>query len=148
MSDVNNIGSSLNMTWGYVDGSATDGTRRSGVGMESVDRREVPIPGVTEPEKIIPEEKLAQDKERDKIPGVKSGQVERSWLDAKVEEFNKSLVGSTALQFRVDEKSQKLVVRVVDKNTDEVVNQFPSESMLALSRRMKDLEGVLYDAKV
>ncbi|MBF0624263.1 MAG: flagellar protein FlaG [Magnetococcales bacterium] len=50
----------------------------------------------------------------------------------------------TAPQFQLDQESHKLIVRVVDKNTEEVVRQFPSEEMVAMARRMRALSGELY----
>ncbi|MBF0177733.1 MAG: flagellar protein FlaG [Magnetococcales bacterium] len=147
MSDINNVVAPQIVVRGYADGTMADDTRRSGVDMGSSDRREMSVSSVLDAGRASPDAAIPGGQEQGRVADGKTN-VERSWLDAKVEECNKSLVGSTALQFRIDEKTQKLVVRVVDKDTDKVVSQFPSESMLAVSQRMKEMEGVLYDAKV
>jgi len=41
------------------------------------------------------------------------------------------------LQFRVDEPSGRMVIAVVHRETAEVLRQFPSEEMLAISRRLE-----------
>ncbi|MBF0154868.1 MAG: flagellar protein FlaG [Magnetococcales bacterium] len=147
MGDIGSVESPQSLTQGYVGGTMADGTRRSGVDTDSGDRRELSVPGVTDPSQVASKEKNSGNGEQSHVSGVEPG-VDRARLDAKIKEINKSLLGSTALQFRIDEKSQKLVVRVVDKDTDKVVSQIPSEGMLALSQRMKDVNGILYDAKV
>ena len=42
------------------------------------------------------------------------------------------------LQFEVDQKSDRLVVKVVDTQKGEVIKQFPSEAFLAQSARIKE----------
>lgn len=44
------------------------------------------------------------------------------------------------LQFKVDEDTNEMVVKIVDKESGEVIRQIPSEEMLALIKRMQDLE--------
>lgn len=45
------------------------------------------------------------------------------------------------LEFKVDDSTQELVVKIVDSNSGEVVKQIPSEEMLAFVKRMQELEG-------
>lgn len=45
------------------------------------------------------------------------------------------------LQFKVDDTTQELVVKVVDSETGDVVRQIPSEEMLAFIKRMQELDG-------
>jgi flagellar protein FlaG len=59
------------------------------------------------------------------------------------------------LDFHVDDQSGRVVVRVVDATSDEVIRQIPSEEMLSLSRRIQeyldgqqpDLKGMLLEIK-
>lgn len=45
------------------------------------------------------------------------------------------------LEFQVDDSTQKVVVKIVDSKTGDVVRQIPSEDMLDFIKRMQDLEG-------
>jgi len=45
------------------------------------------------------------------------------------------------LQFKVDDATREMVVKIVDSNSGEVVKQIPSEEMLAFVKRMQELEG-------
>ncbi|MBF0424544.1 MAG: flagellar protein FlaG [Magnetococcales bacterium] len=147
MGDIGMMESPQPLLQGYVTGTMADGTRRSGVETGTGDRRDPSTTGVTGSGSASPTGKSSGNGEPNSPSKVES-EAERARLDAKIKEINKSLLGSSALQFRIDEKSQKLVVRVVDKDTDRVISQIPSEGVLALSQRMQDVEGILYDAKV
>lgn len=47
----------------------------------------------------------------------------------------------TALRFEIDERNNnKMVVRIVDRQTEEVVRQIPSEKALAFAKFFEDLE--------
>lgn len=59
------------------------------------------------------------------------------------------------LSFSVDEGSQRPVVKVTDADSGEVIRQIPSEEVLALSERIKELQtdvgaavGVLFNKEV
>lgn len=47
------------------------------------------------------------------------------------------------LQFKIDEDTSELVVKIIDSESGEMVRQIPSEEMLALIRRMQDSEEQL-----
>jgi flagellar protein FlaG len=58
---------------------------------------------------------------------------------------------NAALSFQVDETSGRLYFKVVDANTQEVIRQVPSEEVLAMARKLreltdlKDASGALVD---
>lgn len=45
------------------------------------------------------------------------------------------------LEFQVDDSTKKIVVKIVDSKTGDVVRQIPSEEMLDFIKRMQELEG-------
>lgn len=49
----------------------------------------------------------------------------------------------TKLNFSVDEGTNDIVVKVIDRDTDTVIKQIPPESMLELQEKMQDLTGFL-----
>lgn len=63
----------------------------------------------------------------------------------RVEKFVQTL--SSDLQFSVDEASGSNVVRVVDRSTQEVIRQIPSEEMLAIARALDRIQGLLIRQK-
>ena len=50
---------------------------------------------------------------------------------------------SSSLQFSLDDASGRTVVKVVDTETEEVLRQFPSEEMLAISKSIDRMQGLL-----
>ena len=49
------------------------------------------------------------------------------------------------LRFSVDTKSGDTVIKVVDRETDEVVRQIPSEEIVALRQRLEESTGGFFD---
>ncbi len=45
------------------------------------------------------------------------------------------------LEFKIDESTKKVVVKIVDNQTGETVRQIPSEDMLAFIKKMQELDG-------
>ena len=71
----------------------------------------------------------------------------------ELQQFNQSI--DRSLQFKVDDELGVTIVRVIDKETDELIRQFPPEELLNLSRRLKELNeenvsnsGILLQEKV
>jgi len=50
---------------------------------------------------------------------------------------------SRKLSFQVDDYSGKTVVKVIDKETDELIRQFPPDELLTLTKRLKELNEAL-----
>jgi len=50
---------------------------------------------------------------------------------------------STSLKFSLDEDTGRTVVKMIDTSTDEVLRQFPSEEMLAISKSIDRMQGLL-----
>lgn len=55
---------------------------------------------------------------------------------------------SRDLQFTLDDSSGKMVVRVVDTQTNELIRQIPSEEALAISKAIDRLQGLIVPQKV
>lgn len=52
------------------------------------------------------------------------------------------------LEFSVDTDSGRDVIKVIDKNSGDLVKQFPSEEVLTLVANLSDMVGGFIDAKV
>jgi len=66
-------------------------------------------------------------------------------LDDMVSELN-NLVRELhrELQFSVDDKSGETIIKVVDRETDEVVRQIPSEEVVRLRQRLQEAAGTIF----
>jgi len=49
------------------------------------------------------------------------------------------------IQLTVDEESNMVIVKIIDKETNEVIRQVPPEELVKLSRNARDLKGLLID---
>ena len=56
--------------------------------------------------------------------------------------FNKKL------QFMVDNQSNQIIVKVIDKETDKVIKELPPEELQMLYRNLKEAIGLLFDEMV
>lgn len=72
--------------------------------------------------------------------------VPQQQLDAIVSELNEALaVINSKVSFSVDPRTKKVVIKVTDGQTQEVLRQIPPEVMLRVSARINELLGVLFD---
>ena len=53
--------------------------------------------------------------------------------------------GLYSVRFERDSGTDELVVKITDRETDEVIRQIPSEELLELSRHLEELRGNLVD---
>lgn len=69
-------------------------------------------------------------------------------IEQAVDEVREALAPvAQNLLFSIDEDTGRTVVKVVDKTTDEVIRQIPSEEILAISKALDKLQGVLLQQK-
>ncbi len=54
---------------------------------------------------------------------------------------------NTELKLEVDAESNRIIVKVIDAESKEVVRQIPAEEFIELSKRMEDAVGMLFDKK-
>lgn len=54
-------------------------------------------------------------------------------LQQAVQAINRKLSASTALEFSVDESTRMTVVKIVDKQSGELIRQIPSDATLAIA---------------
>lgn len=72
-----------------------------------------------------------------------SPQLDRNKLEAaaqSVREFVEPI--NSNLEFRVNEETGDMVVRIVDRATKEIIRQIPSEEMLALAKALDSIKGL------
>ena len=65
-------------------------------------------------------------------------------LDEAINNINKSLkAGGQGVEFSIDDDSKRLVVKVVDKDTHEVLRQMPSREALEIAKALDRAQGML-----
>lgn len=69
-------------------------------------------------------------------------------LQAVVDSFNQFIpMAAHNLTFSIDDDSGKVIVKIIDGATQNVIRQIPSEEALALSRSLDQLKGLLLTGK-
>jgi flagellar protein FlaG len=61
-------------------------------------------------------------------------------LQQAVQSINRRLANSTALEFSVDQSTKMTVVKVVDKDSGEIIRQIPSDAALAIAESIGEFQ--------
>lgn len=74
--------------------------------------------------------------------------VSAEQLKQAVQEINSKMESlSRGLQFSVDEGSEQPIVKVIDRQTEEVIRQIPTEEALAIAESLDRMLGQLIEEK-
>lgn len=69
-------------------------------------------------------------------------------LEKEVDEMNKGMEAfNTTLTFKVHKETGTLMVRFIDKETDEVVKEYPPEDFLDMKAKIREYIGMILDEK-
>lgn len=49
------------------------------------------------------------------------------------------------VRFEIDDSSDTIITKVIDRETNEIIRQYPPEEMLDIARRLREYVGVLLD---
>lgn len=70
--------------------------------------------------------------------------VKEQELGQALQSINKALEKiAPTLKFSIDDESDRVIVKVVDQQTTEVIRQMPTEEALAISKAIEKLQGLL-----
>jgi flagellar protein FlaG len=73
-------------------------------------------------------------------------------VSAMVEDLQASLEmlqqKNTQLNFSVHEKTDRIMVRITDQDTGDVIREIPSEEFLNLAAKLQEMVGLMFDMKV
>lgn len=69
-------------------------------------------------------------------------------LEKAVKKLNDSLgISPRNLAFSIDKDTKKVVVKVIDSDTKEVIKQIPPDEILAITKALDKLQGMLVEEK-
>ncbi|MFM5598230.1 flagellar protein FlaG [Aeromonas veronii] len=97
------------------------------------------LSGMAEEQRVMTQDVEKQQEERAKEK-VRKSDVSDKGIEKEVQnlqEFSK-LQGWT-VNFSVEKDLEQVVIKVMDANTKSMIRQIPSEELLAISKRLKDL---------
>ena len=94
------------------------------------------------PDRKIKEEKNVEDGQK----GKEDVQVSQDLLDELEHDIN--TIHNVGLEFSMHEESGRTMIKVVEKDTGDLIKQIPPEEVLNLVARMGDVLGILFDERV
>lgn len=85
---------------------------------------------------------------KDELPTARE-EIPREDVERTTDKLNR-LMGliDKRLRFDIHEKSDQVMVRVIDQNTEEVLKEMPPKRVLELLNSLTDIAGLLIDQKV
>ncbi|MBH0042946.1 flagellar protein FlaG [Pseudoalteromonas sp. SWXJZ10B] len=98
---------------------------------------------------VLNQQKLHQSQYKNNNQDEKAQPLEREKLEQMAQQLQ-DFMGemNRSLQFKVDEDSGRDVIKVLDKNSGEVIKQYPSEEVLSLVSKLSETAGLLIDQTV
>jgi flagellar protein FlaG len=75
----------------------------------------------------------------------RGGREELQTAVEKIQEYIRK--AASDIKFSIDEDSGRTVVRVIDRETEDVIRQIPSQEMLDLAQALDKLQGLLIKQK-
>lgn len=76
--------------------------------------------------------------------GIKEGsQVSKALLDDLEQDFK--MIHNVGLQFSLHEATGRTMVKVINKDTDDLIREIPPEEILDLAAKLDEMVGVLFD---
>jgi len=67
-------------------------------------------------------------------------------LRESIEELKRAL--NHKIYMEVDQELERVIVKIVDPETGKLIRQIPPEELLEISRRLHDMQGILFDKEV
>jgi flagellar protein FlaG len=88
------------------------------------------------------------------LPGATSGQTkgkpqfaqEATFLNDAIDKLKKAGdIFNRRLEFKVDEETHRIMVKVIDTETDKVIKEIPPEQIIELAAKIQEMVGLLVD---
>ncbi|MCG8540266.1 MAG: flagellar protein FlaG [Clostridia bacterium] len=74
--------------------------------------------------------------------------LSKKTIKEAIENTNRKLVSTDRkFEFSINEETNDVIIRVINKETDEVIREIPSEKILDMVAKMMELAGLFIDEK-
>ena len=88
---------------------------------------------------------MAEEKAEEKEPETRSS-VSQDQLNELQNKMQK--IRNIGISFSVHETTGKTIAKIIDKETDKVIREIPSEKLLELSDKLNEMIGIFFDEKI
>ena len=83
----------------------------------------------------------------DKRPVREEGQASNEQIRKAVEKLNKEVLGHGEAIFGIHDATNRVTIKIVDKETKEIIKEFPPEKTLDMIARVWEMAGIMVDEK-
>lgn len=74
--------------------------------------------------------------------------VAQSTIDNTISETNSKIkMSNTQLQYSIDEETQRISIKIIDKDIDKVIREVPPEETLEAIKKIWEIAGIIVDEK-
>ena len=116
---------------------------RSGVSSETIAQASTSgDKKVSQPHRAIEKETRSAEKIKNETRSAEEIQKDLDVVNTQLKIMNRSI------QFDIDDSSNDIVVKVVDKESGEVIRQLPPESAMRLREHMAEVSGLIVEEEV
>ena len=105
---------------------------------EKVPRTNEPLPS--------PDEKVTEVKKPVEEQKNNKSEVSQGFLDELEKDI--AMIHNVGLRFSVHKPTGRTVVKVIDKETKEIVREIPAEEILNLAAKLDEMMGMIFDKTV
>ncbi len=154
MASINSISSTISQTAGYGSNSPEPSTSSIAI---------TPAEGTDSVKKIVheaPESYDDKDQDQSRSASNMASQnmenIQEALGNSKtaseeikkaVEEINKKMISHSEAIFGIHDKTNRVTIKIVDKETKEVIKELPPEKTLDMLARVWEMAGILIDEK-
>lgn len=115
---------------------------------ETAERLDTEKTTVNQAVEIKKTDETSDGKSQDNASGEQSKQqMDDSVIRQKLKDINKKINSNTIAEFGMHEGTNRIMIKLKDKDTDEVIKEFPAEKTLDLIEKAWELAGILVDEK-
>lgn len=112
--------------------------------MTAMENKEVSVADSAPEVKHVNENKVFSDEQGSSSSLQAETQVSSEKLHKAVEELNKKM-GSSSAVFGIHEETNRITIKLVDKQTREVIKELPPEKTLDMIARVWEMAGLMID---
>ena len=88
----------------------------------------------------------AEKKDNDNTNDTRQNQASNEQIKQAVDKLNKSMSNSEAV-FGIHEKTNRVTIKIVDKETKKVIKELPPEKTLDMIAKVWEMAGIMVDEK-
>lgn len=89
----------------------------------------------------------AQNKDKENPTEQNREQANAEQIKKAVEQLNKKMSANSEAVFGIHEETNRVTIKIVDKNTKETIKELPPEKTLDMIAKVWEIAGILVDEK-